>query len=235
MNMRQWLWLVLLLLGLGLTACNGSGSSGFDGPNIGEPMSPGPGGPLIPIDREVEEEAMINRLLQTQRCLELPQLLLCPIDVMEPPGSAASVVTDLPPDGVVTCTPHTPGVFCSVPLNFFPDGFPADTVFRLATHPLDLSSPWLLGPEPVATGTPEAPQFAATAVVRLPHGGVSISNPSRQYTEGDATRPAEGFTIRLAVLAWSASAAPQWRTLGLLAHSEADWVFIGEWRVKVEL
>jgi hypothetical protein len=153
---------------------------------------------------------------------------------MEPTGTARSIITTLPPDGVVTCTPNASGTFCSVSLTFFPDRFPADAVFRLATRSLDLGNSWLLGPEPVATGTPDAPQFEATVVLTLPLGGLSASREVMPPPPEGATQVAPGTTIRLAVLVWSAPPAPQWRTLDLLAHSEADWIFIGEWVVDVE-
>lgn len=226
MNMRRWLGLVLLLVGLGLTACNGSGSSGFDG----SPRQPTDGGPVLPTD----EEALISHVLTTQTCLERGPLMLCPTDVMEPTDSTLSIITTLPLDRVVTCRPNASGTFCSFPLTFFPEGFPANAVFRLATRSLDSASPWLLGPEPVATGTPDAPQFAATVVLSLPLGDLSASSQTGQPPQDDTT-PVTGIsTIRLAVLVWSTPPAPQWRTLEALAQSEADWVFLGEWVVDVE-
>jgi hypothetical protein len=227
MNMRRWLWLVLLLVGLALTACNGSGSSGFDG----SPRVPADGGPLLPTD----EEALISQVLTTQTCLERDPLMLCPTDVMEPTDSELSIITTLPLDRVVTCTPNASGSFCSFPLTFFPEGFPAHAVFRLATRSLDSARPWLLGPEPVATGTPEAPQFEATVVLKLPLAGLSASSKTVQPLQEDAPQVTESATIRLAILVWSTPPAPQWRMLEALAQSEADWVFIGEWVVDVEL
>jgi hypothetical protein len=226
MNMRRWLGLVLLLVGLGLTACNGSGSSGFDG----SPRVPADGGPVLPTD----EEALITQVLTTQMCLERDPLMLCPTDVMEPTDSKLSIITTLPLNGVVTCRPNASGTFCSFPLTFFPDGFPVDAVFRLATRSLDSASPWLLGPEPVATGTPDAPQFAATGVLTLPLGDLGASHEAVQPPQEGSTQVTESATIRLAVLVWSTPPATQWRTLESLAQSEADWIFIGEWVVDVE-
>jgi hypothetical protein len=145
MNMRRWLGLVLLLVGLGLTACNGSGSSGFDG----SPRVPADGGPVLPTD----EEALITQVLTTQMCLERDPLMLCPTDVMEPTDSKLSIITTLPLNGVVTCRPNASGTFCSFPLTFFPDGLPVDAVFRLATRSLDSASPWLLSTQVTESAT----------------------------------------------------------------------------------
>jgi hypothetical protein len=227
MNMRHWLWQVVLLIGLALAACNGSGSSGFDGPH-----RPGDVGPTL--EEEMEEVAVLMQVLSTQTCADHQTLAVCPAESVDIFGMAPSIMTDLLLQAPLTCRLNRQGTRCRVRLRFITEGFPAEAVFGVAVRPTDRSVPWVVGPLAVAIGTPETSQLEASALLALPPTALRTNFAAAAQSADGARQDPVSLTVHLAILVWLTPPALREQTFALLTDSDPAWVFVEERLVHVE-
>ncbi len=189
MNPRRLLSMMWPILALTLAACGGSGSSGFDIAN---------------------ENAAIERALETRECVGFENLIVCPADAVAPAHGPEHVDTNLDPTGSVSCEQRSPGGRCNFMLAFAPVGFPPDTIFRVASRRSDPGAPWAIGVEPVRSGFGSAPSYEVQVELDVP--------------VGDA--PGPGVSVQFAVLAFIEPRAPLPTEVERLVVSGADYAFV---------
>lgn len=127
----QWL---VLLAGL-LTACNGSGSSGFDRV------------------RPSSENAVIEQVIEGQECMKTDDLQICFLPATAPPPTPppTQMRIELLSDVgqlVADCSDFSSEQpDCQFPLTFLSEGFRSDATFLVAVRTADPVGTWSLGPD----------------------------------------------------------------------------------------
>lgn len=198
--MWPWLGRLLVLLGLVLTACNGSGSSGFDGPNQ-DSLSP---------TRSAENTA-IAEVLDASVCIPQGMLLLCPTNTaVLPTGEEVltpTVATMVPLQ--ITCQPQRADLPCHFPLSLLLQGFTPPRAFQIAARPVMSNATWLLADNARLFGMPAAARLDAE---------IQILQPP-EFAAGD-------FDFQLAVLVLPDSTVAVPEQFELLEDSGADLAFV---------
>src|SRR5262245_44958022 len=165
---RCWLMRALLLVSLaGCGLDGGRGSSGFD----------------------ISENAAISHVLETQECLGLGQLTICPADQEQMAPPTPTAVTPTPTPGIGPTATPTPGTApridtgvaagasiacirpsldapCNLSFEFVTTGFPAGTTFGVASR-LSMESVWQLAATPVLDATSNPPRYQSMIAVQL--------------------------------------------------------------------
>jgi len=158
------------LLGCGLTGADGGrGSGGFD----------------------FRENAIIDKVLSSQVCVNGQRLVFCPADqrsvATSTPTPIATAPTPTPPTGPtatpemrvdtqvaagasVVCTRNTPSDPCELTFSFAGAGFPSGALFRVASRLREPDGAWTMAAPPTVDTTVDPPMFDTLVRLQLPAG-----------------------------------------------------------------
>ena len=158
------------LLGCGLTGADGGrGSGGFD----------------------FRENAIIDKVLSSQVCVNGQRLVFCPADqrsvATSTPTPIATAPTPTPPTGPtatpemrvdtqvaagasVVCTRNTLSDPCELTFSFAGAGFPSGALFRVASRLREPDGAWTMAAPPTVDTTVDPPMFDTLVRLQLPAG-----------------------------------------------------------------
>jgi hypothetical protein len=78
----------------------------------------------------------------------------------------------------IPCAPLDSTAACTLLVPFAPQGFGPEAVFRVAVRSLEPGAQWVIGPQPIAMGSPNAPNFDSAVAVeispRMPSAEVAV-------------------------------------------------------------
>ena len=143
--------IALALLASSLGGCGGGGGSeGFD---IGT------------------ENAAIGVALDSGQCLNFETLKICPAS--NPPATAPSVTTSIGNSININCLQTERDGACTVSLDISPQGFAADSTFKILSRTGRSGGTWVLAPSPVPSSEPST---LASTLVLTPVEGTEPAN-----------------------------------------------------------
>ena len=207
MGVRATAWFLMVLLSVALAACGGSGSSGFDAfPNppasenaaitqaLQEHNCVKSGAlEVCPATQEQFNGSTTPTASPTPPAAATPTVVSRPTTTATPapagtpfpatPTPTATPTPEGPPGISIDLNPFTPiscirlDAGCAFTVAVAPHGFPAGTVYRIATRTLEPPGPWMIGPPfsaPVVSASPVDAPGSVTAAAPMTDAGTAI-------------------------------------------------------------